>query len=179
MNRYYSKTSIYLDERQKKLINQYMPNKISAMVRDIIDYVLFNEIEGSKEFLEKPELLETFYEYKRYLQDSQQTLKQQQEMKKKLFSYYDSLANGSDVVAFVLSNKGKYDAIYYCKQTLSGFRDSGNFISDEFAHELIVEYVHMLHDTGRDDAAWAKHQKEYMEKYPEDLLGYGFLNYGS
>jgi len=176
MNRYYSKTSIYLDERQKKLINKYMPNKISSMVRDIIDYILFNEIEGSKEFLEKPELLESFYEYKRYLQDSQQTLAQRQAMKKTLFDFFDSLAGGSGVVAFVLANRGKYAAIDYCKKSLSIFRANGNYISDDFAHELIVEYVHMLHDTGRDDTVWAQRQEQYMNEYPELVMDYGFFN---
>ena len=173
MNRYYSKTSIYLDERQKKLINEYMPNKISSMVRDLIDYILFNEIEGSKEFLEKPELLELFYDYKRYLNESQQTLQQRQKIKKALFDYYDSLAEG--VVAFILANKGKTSAINYCKLTLPGFREKGFFISDELARELIIEYIHMLHDTGRDDAVWEQRQKEYESKY-NTIPEYGGFN---
>ena len=172
MNRYYTKTSIYLDDRQKKLINEYLPYKMSSFVRDIIDYLLFKEIEGSPEFMAKPELFDLFYEYKQYLQKNNITLEQRQKIKKELFDFYDSLADG--VVAFVLANKGKNAAIYYCKQSLEAFRNKGYYISDELARELIIEYVRMLHDTGKDDEVWERRQREYELKYGTTVEYGGF-----
>lgn len=172
MNRYYTKTSIYLDDRQKKLINEYLPYKMSSFVRDILDYVLFKEIEGSPEFMAKPELFELFYEYKQYLQKNNITLEQRQKIKKELFDFYDSLADG--VVAFVLANKGKNAAISYCKQTLEAFRNKGYYISDELARELIIEYVRMLHDTGKDDEVWERRQREYELEYGATVEYGGF-----
>ena len=163
---YYSKTSVYLTKKQKEILTRYMPYKMSSMIRDVIDVILSDEkILGTEELRNNKELRDLIKEYQVYLSRSQETFRHREELRHNLYEFLDLQR-----IPYISSRKnGHKIAITRCQFYIPAFRNEGYIISDNLAHQLIIDYVHMNEDTGREDAAWQEYQtaKDFKEREAE------------
>lgn len=169
---YYSKTSVYLTKRQKEILTKYMPYRMSSLIRDVIDVILSDEkILEDQELQKNQELKNLIKEYQLYLARSQETFRHREELRHNLYQFLD-LQN----IPYISSRKnGHKIAITRCQFYIPYFRKEGFIISDNLAHQMIIDYVHMNEDTGREDAAWQDYQtakdfKEREEEYRKNPL---------
>lgn len=163
---YYTKTAIYLTPKQKEILTQYMPNRMSSMIRDIVDVILSDDrILDDEELRKNKELRNMIKEYQLYLDRAQETYKNREKLRQDLYQFLDLQR-----IPYVCSRKnGHKIAINRCEFYLPYFRDEGYVISDRLAHQMIIDYVHMISETGREDAAWQEYQQapDYKEREAE------------
>ena len=153
MEKYYSKTTVYLTQRQKDLMTKLMPYKLSGLLRDILDIVLIkdNNWITPEEYKNDPELLGLIYEYRRFLNQSQETFKNREALKAELWKFFDS-----ESIPYNCAKAGHRTALKICRKLITEFRAKGYVISDRLAEDMIVEYVHTIEALGKDDEAWAQ-----------------------
>ena len=155
MEKYYSKTTVYLTQRQKDLMTKFMPYKLSGLLRDILDVVLIkdNNWISPEDYKDDPELLGLIFEYRRFLDQSQETFKNREALKAELFKFFDS-----ESVPYNCAKAGHRAALKICRYLIKDFRAKGYVISDRLAEDMVVEYVHTIEALGKDDQAWAEWQ---------------------
>ena len=154
MEKYYSKTTVYLTQRQKDIITKFMPYKLSGLLRDVIDIVLLSDKRICPEdFQDDPELLGLLYEYRRYLNQSKETFKNREALKAELYQFFDSQS-----LPYNCAATGHRAALKMCRSLVKEFRAKGYVISDRLAEDMIVEYVNTVEALGKDDEAWAEWQ---------------------
>lgn len=173
MNEYYIKSTVYLSPQQKELIQKFMPYKLSSIVRDVIDIILLSDSLVNQMDFNDPELLGRLYNYRKYLTESQETYKNREQLRKELYTYFDEVAH----VPLTCAKNGHKRALKLCRDVIPYFRSQGNIISDRVAEQMIVEYVHMIEATGKDDQVWTNYQnsKTYEELANEDGTHDGLL----
>lgn len=166
MEKYYSKTTVYLTKRQKEILTKFMPYKLSGLLRDVLDIILLSDNRISPEdFQNDPELLGLLFEYRRYLNQSRETVRNREALKRVLFEYYDSLS-----VPYHCAKYGHRSALKTCRKLLPEFRSKGYLISDRIAEDMIVEYVNTVEALGKDDEAWIEWKAaEDAEKSKESM----------
>lgn len=154
MEKYYSKTTVYLTQRQKDIITKFMPYKLSGLLRDVIDIVLLSDKRICPEdFQDDPELLGLLYEYRRYLNQSKETFRNREALKAELYQFFDSQS-----LPYNCAATGHRAALKMCRSLVKEFRAKGYIISDRLAEDMIVEYVNTVEALGKDDQAWAEWQ---------------------
>lgn len=173
MNEYYIKSTVYLSPQQKELIQKFMPYKLSSIVRDVIDVILQSDSLVNQMDFNDPELLGRLYDYRKYLTESQETYKNREQLRKELYTYFDEVAH----VPLICARDGHKRALKLCRDVIPYFRSEGNIISDRVAEQMIVEYVHMIEATGKDDQVWMNYQnsKTYEALANEDGTHDGLL----
>lgn len=154
MNVMYCKTTVYLDERQKDIINRYMPNKLSSLIRDLIDIIIRKDLIETELFKDDPEMLSLIVEYKKYLEMSQNAMKNRELLRSELYAFL----NQNNVPRICANKNGEKIGLKTSRNLIPLFREKGYVISDNLANKLIVDYIHMIHATGADDAAWKEYQ---------------------
>ena len=166
MNMQYVKATVYLRDNQKKILQKYMPHKMSAMIRDILDLIIKSDLIDSKNYGDNPELIDLVYSYKQYLESSQDALKNREWLKKAFFDYLTE-----HKLPIILSRHGRKTALTVCWDLVPYFRESGFIISNNLASQMITEYLRMLQDTGADEAAWKSFQtaSDFKASEAEDI----------
>ena len=154
MNQYYTKSTVYLTQRQKEIFQKFMPYKLSSTIRDILDMILLSDnMIDLTEYNNDPELLGLLYEYRRYLKLSKETYQNREHLRLELYDYLNEKN-----LPIICARWGHRKAIKICREMIPGFRSLGYTISDRVAEYMILDYIHMVEDTGLDDQAWKEMQ---------------------
>ena len=162
------RTTVYLTPKQRDIINRLMPNRMSSLLRDVIDIIIDNDsFIHPEDFKNDPEVLGLLYEYRRYLQQSHDTYVNRENLRRELYKYFDDMR-----IPFQCSKKnGHKRALKACRDLIPEFRLKGYYISDRVAENMIVDYVHMIHDTGRDDSEWQNYQTLHPDGINHEIEG--------
>ena len=155
MNEYYTKSTVYLTQRQKEVLQRLMPYKLSSIIRDILDMIILSDkLIDPNDFNNDPKILGLLYEYRRYLELSEEAYKNRESLRNNLYSYFNEMR-----IPVICARWGHRKALKTCRELIPEFRLGGYSISDRVAESMIVDYVHMIEDTGMDDRAWMDVQK--------------------
>lgn len=151
---YYYRTGVYLTERQKEIINKYMPQKMSQLVRDIIDVIINTDtIINPEDYKNDEEILKLIFNYRNYLKQTNFTYQAREDIREALYEHFTK-----NHIPIVCARYGHKKAIRVCREMIPGFREQGYLISDRVSEEMIIDYVHMVEDFGLDDQAWEEYQ---------------------
>ena len=169
MNEYYTKSTVYLTQRQKEVLQKLMPYKLSSIIRDILDMIILSDkFIDPNDFNNDPKILGLLYEYRRYLELSEEAYKNRESLRNNLYAYFNEMK-----IPVICARWGHRKALKICREMIPGFRLEGYSISDRIAESMIVDYVHMIEDTGADDKAWMQLQSK--ADYNEDDDNNGLL----
>ena len=164
MTEYYTKSTVYLTQRQKEVLQKLMPYKLSSVIRDILDMIILSDkLIDPADFNNDPKILGLLYEYRRYLELSEEAYKNRESLRTNLYSYFNEKG-----IPLICARWGHRKALKMCREIIPFFRLEGYSISDRVAESMIVDYVHMIEDTGMDDKAWMKMQSNSSPDITDD-----------
>ena len=161
---YYHRTAIYLTETQKKIISQFLPQKMSSMVRDIIDVIINSNMINPNDYNDNPEILALIYNYRKELVLSNATYLKREKVREKLYEFFES-----EHIPLICAQRGHKFAIKTARGYIQKFRETHPelYLSDRVSENMILDYIYMIENTGIDDAAWQtyQHSESYQTMY--------------
>lgn len=152
---YYHRTAIYLTENQKEIMTRFKPQKMSSLVRDIIDVIINSNMINPSDYSNNPELLALLYNYRRELVLSNATYIEREKIRDLLYKFLTD-----EHIPLICAQKGHKTAIKTSREYIQKFREIHPhlYLSDRVSEDMILDYVNMVENTGIDDKAWENYQ---------------------